>query len=311
MKASVFLYGLCISLFSSAQSNWPKEITAKNGAVITIYQSQPESMQGNIIKGRSAFSAVETAGAEPVFGVFWYTSTMVTDRDTRMVTLESITIDDVKLPGIEDTQKLEKLKILLEQEIPQWNLTSSVDDLSATIEQEQAIVSEDLRNDPPKIYFKTQPTTLVLIDGEPNLQDDKELKMKRVINSPFLIVENPDDKKFYLYGGQFWYASSSVIEGYQPVASLPKSIAALDEQLKKQQTEKTQQAEGGAPAILVSTTPAELIQSKGEANFANITDTYLLYVSNSEDDIFKNMNDQHYYVLLSGRWYSSLKLEGP
>ncbi|MBL7875686.1 MAG: hypothetical protein JNL53_08475, partial [Cyclobacteriaceae bacterium] len=153
--------------------------------------------------------------------------------------------------------------------------------------------------------------TLVLMDGEPKLQDDKDLKMKRVINSAFLIVENPDDKKFYLYGGQFWYNSSTLKEGYQPVSTLTKSITALDQQLKKEQTEKTQKAEGGPPAVLVSTVPAELIQSKGEANYANINDTHLLYVSNSENDIFKNMDNQHFYVLISGRWYSSLKLEGP
>ncbi len=303
-------FNLCLHNLQ-AQTDWPKDISTKNGVVITIYQPQNEAMKGDKIEGRSAFSVVEKPGDEPVFGVFWYTATMITDRDARTLTLSAIQVDDVKLPGIEDDQKIQKLKTLLESEIPTWNITGTIDDIVASIEQEQAVVSEDLKNDPPSIYYATQPTTLVLIDGEPKLQDDKELKMKRVINSPFLIVENPEDKKYYLYGGQFWYGSSSVIEGYKPVSTLPKSIAALDQQLKKQQTEKTQQAEGGPPAILVSTTPAELIQSKGEANFANITDTNLLYVSNSEDDIFKNMNDQHYYVLLSGRWYSSLKLEGP
>lgn len=292
-------------------AQWPKEISAKNGAVITIYQPQPESMQGNILKGRAAFSAVETAGTEPVFGVFWYTSTMMTDLDTRTVTLESIKIEEVKLPGMEDTQKLDKLKMLLEREVPLWNLTSSLDDITATIEQEQAIVSEDLKNDPPIIHYVTQPTTLVLLDGEPKLQDDKDLKMKRVINSPFLIVENPDDKKYYLYGGQFWYASSELGEGYQPVSTLSKSIATLDQQLKKQQAGKNEPASQQPPAILISTRPAELIQSKGEANFANIDGTHLLYVSNSEDDIFKFMDDQRYYIVLSGRWYSAMKLEGP
>lgn len=311
MKNLFQILALLIAATTAAIAQWPREITAKNGTVITIYQPQPEAMKGNKLEGRAAFAALEKATSEPVFGVFWFTATMITDRDTRMMTLESILIDDVKLPGIDDTQKLEKLKALLELEIPQWGLVASLDDITATIEQEQAIVSENLKNDPPKILYTTQPSALVLIDGEPSLKDDKDLKMKRVVNSPFLIVENPDDKKFYLYGGQFWYSSSSLKEGYQHVSSLPKSIAALDQQLKKQQTEKNQKEEGGPPVILVSTEPAELIQSKGEANFANISGTNLLYVSNSEDNIFKNMDNQNFYVLISGRWYSSLKLEGP
>ncbi len=308
ISLSLFLLAI---VSKSAFAQWPKDITAKSGAVITIYQPQPEAMNGNKIEGRAAFSAVEKPNDEPVFGVFWYTATMTTDRDTRTITLESILIDDVKLPGIDDAQKIDKLKKLLEQEIPKWNLTSTVDEVAATIEQEKAIVSTDLKNDPPAIYYTIERSTLVLIDDEPKLQDDKELKMKRVINTAFLIVENPDDKKYYLYGGSFWYVSSSLKEGYKPVSPLPKTIGALDQELKKKQTEKTQKPEGDPPAIIVSTTPAELIQSYGTADFANISNTMLLYVSNSDDDIFKNMNDQQYYVLLSGRWYKARNLEGP
>jgi len=299
----------CVTITAWAQ--WPKEITTKNGAVITVYQPQPESLKGDKLEGRAAFSAQENSKSDLTFGVFWFTSTMATDRDTRTVSLESIKVNGVKLPGIDDTTKINKLKKLLETEIPKWEIQGSLDDLIATIEQEQEIVSDQLKTDPPTIIYKTEATTLVLLDGEPRLQDDKDLKMKRVINSAFLIVENPEDKKYYLYGGQFWYASSALKEGYKPISTLPKSIAALDQQLKKEQTEKTVKQESGPAAILISTTPAEIIQSKGEAAFSNIAGTSLLYVSNSEDDIFKNINNQKFYVLLSGRWYSAAKLEGP
>lgn len=300
-----------VCLATCVYAQWPKEIKAKNGAEITIYQPQPESLKGDKLNGRSAFSVKEMIGNDPLFGVFWYTATVATNRDARTVDLESIRINDVKLPGITDTTKIGKLKKLLESEIPTWGLSGSLDELTATIEQEQAVVSEDLKNDPPAIFYTTQPTTLILMDGEPRLQDDKDLKMKRVINTAFLIVQNPDEKKYYLFGGQFWYVSASMANGYQPVTSLPKTIAALDQQIKKQQAEKSVKSESGPPAILVSIVPAELIQSKGEAQFASITGTSLLYMSNSEDDIFKSVNDQQFYVLLSGRWYASSKLVGP
>jgi len=308
-KTLTLILVCCVTVTAWAQ--WPKEITTKNGAVITVYQPQPESLKGDKLEGRAAFSAQENSKSDLTFGVFWFTSTMATDRDARTVSLESIKVNGVKLPGIDDTTKINKLKKLLETEIPKWQLQGSLDDLIATIEQEQEVVSDQLKNDPPTIIYKTEATTLVLIDGEPRLQDDKDLKMKRVINSAFLIVENPDDKKYYLYGGQFWYTSSDLKEGYKPISTLPKSIAALDQQLKKEQTEKTVKQESGPGALLISTTPAEIIQSKGEAAFSNIAGTSLLFVSNSEDDIFKNINDQQFYVLLSGRWYAAAKLEGP
>ncbi|HEY3406525.1 MAG TPA: hypothetical protein VGK59_24220 [Ohtaekwangia sp.] len=303
---------LCgLLLYNTAHAQWPKEIVTKNKTVINVYQPQPESLSGNKVEGRAAFSAQESGKGDLLFGVFWYTASIVTNRDDRTVTLESILIKDVKLPGIEDTAKIGKLERLLESEIPKWELKGSLDEIITTVEQEQAIADENLKNDPPVIHYAAQPTTLVLMDGDPRLQDDKNLKMKRVINTAFLIVENPDDKKFYLSGGQFWYVSASMKEGYKPVTTLPKTIAELDKQLKEQQKEKPVKSETGPPAILVSTVPAELIQSKGEATYANITGTELLYVSNSDDNIFKSIGDQQFYVLISGRWYKAPKLEGP
>lgn len=309
MRVLVLFLFLLTTLPLLAQ--WPKEIKAKNGAVITVYQPQPESMKGDQLKGRAAFSAQEKTGDDLIFGVFWYTSKIITNRDERTVALESIQINDVKLPGIEDTVKINKLKTLLESEIPTWGLSSSLDEVIATIEIEQAYVSDDLKNDPPRILYASTPTTLVLIDGEPKLQEDKELKMKRVINTAFLLVENPDDKKYYLYGGNSWFVSSSLKEGYTGADKLPKSIAALDQQLKKQQEEKTSNTGNKTSSILISTTPAELLQSSGEAQYANISGTNLLYATNTTDDIFKNMSDQQFYVLISGRWYTAGKLEGP
>lgn len=295
-----------------AKAQWPKEITTQGGAIITLYQPQPEALKGDKVEGRAAFSAQENATSDPLFGVVWYTAKIATDRDDRSFALESIKINGVKLPGIDDTARIGKLSRLLEAEVPTWDISGSLDELTTTIEQEQQSSGDELKNDPPEIVYATQSTTLVLIDGEPRLQDDKNLKMKRVINTAFLIVQEPTDKKYYLSGGQFWYASAKMTEGYTPITKLPKTIAEIDKQLKeKQKEEKIVPSESGPPAVLVRTTPAELIQSKGTASFANIAGTNLLYMSNSDDNIFKSVDDQLYYVLLSGRWYTAQKLEGP
>jgi hypothetical protein len=66
------------------------------------------------------------------------------------------------------------------------------------------------------------------------------------------------------------------------------------------------------PTIWVSTTPAELIQTDGKPQLQPIASTRLLEVTNSSTDLFLDEADQHYYALLSGRWYRSLSLEsGP
>jgi hypothetical protein len=64
--------------------------------------------------------------------------------------------------------------------------------------------------------------------------------------------------------------------------------------------------------IVVATVPAELIVCLGEPNLSPIAGEQLLYVSNTESDVFFEINRQKYYLLLSGRWFSSPSFkEGP
>lgn len=308
LSAALFLLSASLTL---AQVGWPKDIFAKNGAKITVYQPQPESLNGNTLTGRNAFSVEETPGSELIFGVFWSSSTMNTDRDTRILSLESIKITDVKLPGVDDQEKISKLKALLETEIPLWGLESTIDELNATIETEKVIESEGLNNEAPKIFYAEEPTLLLLFDGEPKLEQDKDLKMDRVINTAYLILQASEDKKYYLFAGQGWYASAQVKDGYALTTKLPKSISAVDKQIKEQQTEKPNTKAKAPKKVISSIDPAEIIQSDGKADFKNIEGSGLLYMSNTDNHIFRYMEDQNYYLLLSGRWYTSGKLEGP
>lgn len=294
-----------------AQEQWPRILENKNGAKITMYQPQPEKLNGNIISGRTAFSVKQKSTDEPVFGALWFTAVMETNRDNRMAILQSIKISDIKLTGVDDTARINKLRRYLETEIPKLQLKTTMDDLAAAVEAEQKIASENLKNDPPKIIYAKQPSTLVLIDGDPKLEQDEKLKMKRVINTAFLIVQYPKDNQYYLYGGSVWYVSASINNGWKQVTKLPAELQQLDKQIKEQEQKENQTkpaASGPAPAIIVETVPAELLQSKGEANFATITGTKLLYVSNSDEHIFMDISSNKYYVLLSGRWYTASSL---
>ena len=316
MRHLLFLFLLAFPLLMPAQSdtNWPREIPIKDGGKVVIYQPQPESYVGNKIASRAAIQVKMTANDEPIFGAIWSEATVQTNRDTRMLNLESVVVKDVRFPDLKDDTQVEMLKTLIETEVPKWDVEISLDDLLATLEQESKISAEGLNMDPPKIYYTNKPTTLVLIDGEPKVKMDENIEMERVMNSPFLIIEH--DKSYYLYAGGFWYKSSQVTTGWENTKKLPKPLRKIDEEIKKQEKEDN---EGEQPkdvpkkptAILVSTKPAELLQTDGEAQYSNVEGASLLYVSNTEDDIFKDINTQKNYVLLSGRWFSGTSLDGP
>jgi hypothetical protein len=309
------------------KATWPREITTQKGVKITVYQPEPESVAGNKMNARMVVSVKMDKSSEPVFGVVWTETTMLTDKDTRVATMEDFKVTGTKFPDAKDQAKLDALKTILETEMPKWNLDIYIDEIVATLEQDQPQGTDAMNTKAPEILFRYEPTTLILIDGEPKEKMDDELKMERVINTPFFIVKNPDDKKYYLYAGSFWYVSAEVKTGWNMAKSLTKTITALDTEIKKKENEDKQKETGGTasasgsvtsktPAasptsILVSTTPAELIQTTGEANFISIEGTGLVYIKNTEDNIFKLIDDQQYYVLLSGRWYKAAALKGP
>ena len=61
----------------------------------------------------------------------------------------------------------------------------------------------------------------------------------------------------------------------------------------------------------MATEPTELLSSRGRAEYTPITGTDLLYMTNTDSDLLLHITTQTYYVLLAGRWYKSLKLQGP
>lgn len=312
MKRNLIVTFLLFTLpwFAVSQELWPRVLQAKDGSKITIYQPQLEKLEGKILSGRTAVSVLQKTANDPVFGAIWFTAEMETNRDNRMAVLQKLKIDEVKIPGMEDTLKIKNLQTLLETEAPKWKLATTLDEIAASLEAEQGNAAANYKNDPPAILYATQYSVLVLVDGEPKFEMDEKLKMKRLINSAFLLVQSEKDHQYYLYGGSGWYVSKAVLEGWKPVTALPAEIQSIDKAIKQNSQTTTSASPAEVPSIILSTKPAELIQSKGSANLSPINGTNLLYVSNTDDNIFMDISSNKYYVLLSGRWYTAASLNG-
>lgn len=315
MKRTILTLILCLTALSItfSQNSWPKEIPLSSGGKILIYQPQPETLQGNLLTARAAISVRKEAKSEPVFGAVWGEARLLTDRETRMATLESIMITDVRFPNVDDPSKIDALKTLLEEEVPRWELELSIDNIVATLEEANGYGAEDLQTAPPRIIYAREPSMLVLIDGEPKLENNKEAGVDLVTNTPFLILRNPEDNLYYLFGGQYWYQSASVTSGWKPAGSLKGKMKDIDKEVRKQQENNENEEEkafDSPPALVVSTEPAELIYSDGEPDFQSVQGTGLLYMSNTGDQVFMDITGQRYYTLLAGRWYAAPSMDG-
>src|SRR6185295_12881295 len=67
-----------------------------------------------------------------------------------------------------------------------------------------------------------------------------------------------------------------------------------------------------APKVFVSTKPAELILLRGEPNYLAVQGAKdLLWVSNTESDVFKTGLKGSVYFLVAGRWFSAPDFTGP
>ncbi len=319
-KLHLFVFIFCNLLWADVFSQdgntqWPKEVTLNTGEILTIYQPQPESFSGNNVTGRSAISVRKNSGAEPVFGAVFFNATIATDKDNRIATIDSIDISNAKFSGVEDQAWVNQITDQIETNISDWDIQFSLDDLVASLKEENPSGNDQFDNNPPKIIYRNRPTTLIIIDGDPKVQRDDDLDADRVMNTPALIFK--EGNQWNLYNSGLWYKSSSITSGWVQNTNPSKKVQAIDSKIKEQQNQNNEGKDAStttapqATDILVSTEPAELLQTTGEANYQSVQGTSLLYVSNTTNQIFKDINSQKTYVLLSGRWYAAPSISGP
>jgi hypothetical protein len=313
MKRYFLLLFFTGCLFSQAigakESYWPRVIKFEQGS-ITLYQPQPESLKGNILHGRAAVMVKQKKEGEPVFGAFWFDADMFTDRDARIVTLESIAIRNIKFPEEMEAGRIEQITSILENEIPNMSLEFQLDELLATIEETNKTGEEGLNNDPPEIIVRYGPAVLITVDGEPRTESIEGSEILQVVNTPYFIAFDPKYDVYWLYGDGMWFRTTDVLHGSWTYEKNPPYI--IKDLIDESEIEKEEVTTlPPIPEIIVRSTPAELIVTEGEPEFVPIEGSGLLYVKNTQSDVFMNTNDQSYYILLTGRWYVSRSMRGP
>jgi hypothetical protein len=296
---------------------WPLRIDSASGQII-VYQPQPEKFVADKLTARAAVSITTPPATEPTFGAMWMNARVATDRSTRTVTILDVDIKRVHFPDTTDDQQ-KQLAGIVQQQIPHMNVTFSLDELMTSLDvaQKEKVATEQLQTTPPKIIFTTAPAVLVSIDGDPQLQQTDQQRVMRVVNTPFILLFDESSRQDFLKTGDTWMSAPEVIGPYTVAQSVPPDVAAAASKLVAPPTDDdaaalvTAPANGPPPQIIVAETPAELISTDGRPTFTPLPGNDLLYMSNTQSDVFLEVATQENYVLLSGRWYRAPSLQGP
>ncbi|MFT3748799.1 MAG: hypothetical protein QM768_10800 [Agriterribacter sp.] len=304
--------GLMFPTIGVSQNEWPKTITASDGSLVKIYQWQPEAYTNDNLQANAAISVLSKSSNDPVFGMIWFNADASTQG--QQLNVQSVNISEVKLPNEADQSKLDMLRNDIANAMTRWNLSLPLSEINNALklDQEETRLASGFNNNPPKILYTSKPSLLIVIDGAPKLQMNSKWNVQTVVNTPFIIVKN-NDSRFYLYGGKHWYIANAATGPFNLTTNVPSNLETIQADIAAANKENNVQQEDNdniISNIIVSIEPAELLQSNGEPNFTSIPGTNLLYVKNSNNDIFMDVDGQQYYVLLSGRWYRSSALDG-
>ena len=298
---------------SGQELSWPRQFQ-DNGIQVSIFEPQIEKWEGSDFETRSAVAITPADSNAPIYGVFWMKARADVDKAARIVTLNDMVVTRANFPSVPNLQST--YLTLIHKHVPLITKTIALDHLEAEYAISEAVKKAravPVKNDPPRIIYSTTPALLVLVDGPPVFRPIQGLNVERIINTRALILRLGDH--VYLYASDHWYESDSV-DGVWNVATNPP--VALE---KARQAEIASQnvdlmspgtnAVSATPTIYLSTIPAELIQTEGAPNLVPIEGTDLMQVQNSDNALFLGERDQHYYILLSGRWFKASTLVGP
>jgi hypothetical protein len=292
---------------------WPRQI-AREDATLVYYQPQLDSWKDyQLVEVRMAF-ALTPRGGQEVLGVASLTANTVVDNETRTAVLRNVTVKSVRFPSV-DAQAAGQLERLFRSLIPSNGEAISVDRIMAMMERDKMPVrTVELKNDPPPIFYSASPALLLMVDGEPVQAPIEKTKLEFVVNTNWDVFFDKNDKTYFLLAPNGWLTAKALSGPWTATSKLPEDMAKLPADENFDDVKKMVPAPASsapAPQVFFNKGPAELILLRGSPVYARIPGTQLLYVTNTDNDVFVDNASRQFFVLLSGRWFRADTLAGP
>jgi hypothetical protein len=304
---------------AAPDGGWPKGFTTPAGGRLTLYQPQVASWDNK--EHMVAYSAVayEVTGAEkPILGTVKFEADTSVAMDKRLVSFEGLKVSEMNFSSANRDQTQDIAAELQSNLAQKPERVIALDRVLANIDKSAIIPKnvEGVKADAPKIFYSSTKAILVGFDGEPIWSPIKDNDLKYVINTNWDVFQDGPSKTLYLRDGKHWYTATAIDGPWSPAGKLPESFKKLpaDENWKdvKANYPGDKIDAKKMPKVFVSTTPAEMILIDGAPNYLLVEGTKdLLWVENTESDVFRVQKDGPLYYLVAGRWFSAPDFNGP
>ena len=302
---------------------WPRTFSISD-VNYTVYQPQAKSWDQVQLVAKAVVSAKAPGDQEPAYGLVTFSALTVTDKVTRMVSLENLSVLDLEFPS-KETQ-VPVYRSAIDQWLVSVAKTISLDRLEADMavaKAQNTVLAQPVKNTPPKFLFSQKPALLVMVQGNPVFKPVPGTRLDRLMNTHALILRsNPSTLYLHLWDG---FLTASSLEGPWKVADVvPSEVTQAQNRLGSSrqvdlmpgqahpETHKLPSLTSTPiPALYVTTQPASLVVFDGSPRWADIPGTQLRYATNTVANVFQSMDNKGYFVLTAGRWFTAASWEGP
>ena len=296
---------------------WPPRLSdLPSGGTILIYQPQVASWDQQ--KHMVAFSAVShraKAGDKPAIGTIKLEADTKVALTDRLVSFQNMKIVETNFQTLQKEQ-LQEVVAAVEKALPTEERVIALDRVLANLDKSQIVPKnvEGIKSDPPTIFFSKTAAVIVNLDGEPVWSPIKDNDLKFAVNTNWDLFQHVPSNTLYLRNNQAWLKAADVKGPWSAAGTLPGSFKKLPDEENWKDVKASLTAKpttGAVPKVFVSLQPAELILTTGEPSYLLVQGTTLLWVSNTESDVFRAGKTGSVYYLVAGRWFSAPDFTGP
>src|SRR5580704_16307654 len=272
---------------SAPDEGWPRQIT-KGGNRLTYYQPQIDSWTDyRQLDGRVAV-VLTPAGGESITGMIILQAQTDTDLEDRTVVIHDIRVTDALFPSFDDATQ-QKMRSMSDDLLPKEVVPISLDRMLAAAEDQiPSGKSPALKSVAPTIFVSTEPSILLLVDGEAVKAPIPHSSVEIIVNANWDLFFDTVGRRFYLSQAPLWLQAPTLNGPWTLATSLPADMAKLPEEWAevKKSIPLSAPPDARAPKVFYSNGAAGLIAFDGEPQWADISGTNLAYATNTDSDFF-------------------------